>query len=377
MSSEKTSNAAILVIIAIIVGVSVVAGSILQLSSVSYYEGVHPSFVAVYHDWQYYTTNDPGDASTARIGLSTLNFDPDHPTEGLPNLMGELRDVQVITDLSRYVPAETYAHILDMGGSPQPDEPYRSVIWQVEDREYQLDLWLCSLEVNTYVKADRGWVPFIHEQYNQRYRDTEIWLKLETTKEWGGYFEGAEEVNFGIAYMELADFEIFNEDPALDVLPKSQWAALDLWDDPIGMATTPDTPIAQAENLRGGEINPLYFKPAYYTRITLGSFGTYNYNILDTSYKADSIQHTILVHVLVVGEWKLKPDGERDLEIHEPPEKEGIWDYIKSLIDRFSTPGGKIQLALVLLVVVVVVSIILNPRLILDWIEVGKELTKK
>jgi len=380
MSSEDASRALILTVIAIILGTSIIAGAILSLSSVSYYEGVHPSFVAVYHEGQYYTTEEPGDASVARIGLATLNFDPDSADAYTPNLQGELRDVQVITDLARYEVAETYAHIINVGGNPQPDKPYKSEIWQVGDREYQVDLWLCSFQVNTFIKADPNrYNRLISERYNQRYRDAEVWLKLETTNEWGTYFKDAEETYFGIAYMELAEYTELGNDQALDVLPQSQWTAFDLWDDPQGMpSSTPKPPQDFIDTITGAELNPEYFKSEYYTRITYGNFGTYDFNPLDGSFSADSVQHTILVHVAVFGEWKLKPDGERDIEEHEPSEIEGLLDWIRKKIDklfsRFESPLGKIQLAILILVAVFILTILTNPKLILDWIEVGRSL---
>ena len=87
------------------------------LAPISMYQGIHPSFEAVYYDGQYYTTEDPGEATTARIGPATLNFDPDGPVVGKPNIVGELRDIQIVRDLAYYVPASTYQHI-DPTGQP-------------------------------------------------------------------------------------------------------------------------------------------------------------------------------------------------------------------------------------------------------------------
>ena len=136
---------------------------IISLSPISMYQGIHPSFEAVYYDGQYYTTGDPGEATTSRIGPATMNFDPDGPVVGMANLVGELRDIQIVRDLAYYAPSDTYQHIVaDFGGSPQPEKPYRVYEWEVPEGDsvhvYRMELWLCTLQVNIWVAPDpRPW----------------------------------------------------------------------------------------------------------------------------------------------------------------------------------------------------------------------------
>lgn len=385
----------IFVIIAALILASMVAGAAIRLSSISFYQGIHPQFVAVYYDDQYYTTTEPHDASTCRIGPATMNFDPDHEIGYKPNLMGELKDIQVISNLEAYVPRDALTHVIyDLGGDPQPDEPYKTYEWEVTKADgskkvYQMDLWLCSLQVNAWARADGSALYFISgERVNKRYTDTEVWLRLETTNEWGNYFTdpGIENTYFGLAYLELAELQVTSTDQAFQVLPRNQWAALDLYDDIAGLPETAVLPTDRAEALAGGDINPTYFKNEYFTKLTLGNFGTYDYNYLDGSWEGSACQWRILAHVFVVGEWTVKPEIERDVEPPEPPGQtgpletglddiqsllKGIRDFIQGLGD----PLGRIKVILAILVFVIIILIVMNPAILFGWTrEINKSI---
>ena len=344
---------------------------LISLSPISTYQGIHPSFQAVYYDGQYYTTGEPGEATTSRIGPATMNFDPDGPVVGQANLGGELRDIQIVRDLAYYTPGDAYQHIVaDFGGSPQPGGPYRVYEWEVPEGDlkhiYRMELWLCSLQINAWVAPDRrAWWDRMLTQYeaNSRYLDTEIWLKLEASNEWGHYFEGVdlENVYFGIGYMELAELTK-SDDQKLQVIPASKWTALDLYDSIGGAPDRAGSPVSQAYSYQGATLNQNVFKKEWYTKLTLQNFGTYDVNMLDGSFKSDTVQWKILVHVFVVGDWVVKPEIERDTDPHDPPWYTGpLQGLFEAMGAFFDDPLWRVKLAVIVTVLIIVLLLMLFP----------------
>jgi hypothetical protein len=349
-----------------------VRSSLLTLSPISAYQGIHPSFVAVYHEGGWYSTNQPNDASVSSIGPATMNFDPDHKHRGHPNLQGELRDIQIVRDLAIYEPGDAYTHIINQfGGDPQPLEPYRSYEWEViegdEKHIYKMDLWLCSMEINLWAKPDPRpfWELFLPYEKAGRYRDSEVWLRLETSNEWGQYFEGVgvDNTYFGLGYVELAQITGTSDDEGLQVIPMAKWSAFDVYETLGGTGVSPEEPDSQAYEYQGATLNPAVFKKEWFTKVTLSSFGCYDYNALDGSYKADSVNLKALVHVFVVGEWIVKPEEERDLEEHEPPWKAGWFVGTLTRIDDFiSDPFNRLKMAFMITLIIVVVIVVFFPQ---------------
>ena len=346
---------------------------IIGLAPISMYQGIHPSFEAVYYSGSYYTTEDPGEATTARIGPATLNFDPDGPVVGKPNIMGELRDIQIVRDLSYYTPASTLQHIVAQGGDTQPDKPYKVYEWEVPEGDnkhvYRMELWLCSLQVNAWISPDaRPWWALLQPyETEQRYTDTELWLKLEASQSWGTYFEGVNLTNvyFGIAYAELAELESSEFDSRLQVLPASQWSAMDMYYSIGGGAENLQSPTSQALQYQGATLNENVFRKEWYTKLTLKNFGTYDVNIFDGSYKADMAQWRILVHVFVVGDWLVKPELERDLEDPDPPFYTGpLGALVESLRAFFNDPAWRWKLAIIATVFLIVIILFFFPWVI-------------
>jgi len=343
---------------------------LISLSPISTYQGIHPSFQAVYYDGQYYTTGDPGEATTSRIGPATMNFDPDGPVVGQANLGGELRDIQIVRNLAYYQPGDAYQHIVaDFGGSPQPEGPYRVYEWEVEEGDskhiYRMELWLCSLQINLWVQPDARpwWALFREYEIDSRYSDTEVWLKLEASNYCGHYFEGVdlENVYFGIGYMELAEL-IKSDDPRLQVIPASKWTALDLYDNIGGSPDTVASPDSVAYGYEGATLNQAVFKKEWYTKLTLQSFGTYDVNLLDYSFKSDTAQWKILVHVFVVGDWVVKPEDERDTDPHDPPWYTGpLQGLFEAMGKFFDDPLWRVKLAVIVSILVLVVLLMYFP----------------
>ena len=152
----RMRNKKILVGIIIGVGLFTIIYPRITLSTVSNYQGIHPSFEAIYFMGQLYTAEDIYDASTVRIHPSSFDFDPDVHDTGYPNLRGELRDIQIIRDLSNYEVGDTLSHIVQMGG--ENAMPYKTYEWAIEKdgliHNYRLENWLCSMEVNLWADPD-------------------------------------------------------------------------------------------------------------------------------------------------------------------------------------------------------------------------------
>jgi len=383
-----------ILVTAMVVMVGVTAGlHSLILSPISRYQGIHPSFIAVYDDGQYYTDQESHEATTCRIGPATMNLDPDHEHKDRPNLLGELRDIQIVRDLSAYEPQDAYAHIVNkFAGDPQPDEPYKSYTWEAEDsegltHEYQMDLWLCSLEVNAWVKPDESeeWFGMVEmpgdEVTNNRWEDAEVWLRLEASHEWGQYFQDANISNtyFGLAYMEVAQVSgSFDADPGMDVYPSSKWMALDVYDQIGGQGQDPVKPGEKAYQWRDSLLNPSVFRDEWFTKVSLADFGVYGYNALTGAYNSDTVQFKILVHVFVVGEWVVKPELERDAEEHQPPEQPEAWEvWLRDLSKWLENPFNRLKFGVISTVLLVALILLFAPWIFIDLISGGRKVGKE
>jgi hypothetical protein len=285
--------------------------------------------------------------------------------------MGALRDITVVNDLSQYVPIDTLDHIRALGGSTQPNEPYRTYTWKLDNgdgtsTQYVMQNWLCTFDVNLWAKPDvMG--PLSTEHWNQRYRDAEVWLKLSTGPDW--YFAGSDKTYFGLAYMELAQFQQTGTDSGLVVVPGAKWEALPIFTSLNGYSVNPAT----ASTYQGKRLNPDIFRDEWYTCITLGSFGTYDHGWIDGSYKSDSVTLRILTHIFVVGEWTVKNDVDHPIDPHQPPIETGwlqaVINWVAGIIGGiadFSTETLK------LLATIAVVGLMFIALLIFSAIYLGR-----
>ena len=323
-----------------------------DMSTVSNYQGIHPSFEAIYHKGQLYTMDIPNEASVCRIHPASFDFDPDEDDKNLPNLRGELRDIQIVRDLASYELPDVASHILGMGGDAIM--PYKVYEWDLEKEglihKYRMENWLCSMEVNLWAEPSSGdfwtWFWAKGEIHEQKYSSTEIWLRLEARPDW--YFEGAEQTYFGLGYMELALLTYLegHENPDIEIIPESRWAAFSIYDSLNGYEESIDSPISQAQSYKGTLLNPEVFRDEWYTLITVDNFGTFDCNFWDGTYNTDSVQLKILVHVFVVGEWIVQPPDEQDMEEHESSEEEGWFtsftNWVENLTNNPLAIGGGI-----------------------------------
>jgi len=345
----------LLLVIGFMAAIFITSGVMPPLSVISNYQGIHPSFEAVYYNGELYTNENPLNASTNRFHPSSFDFDPDESDEGLPNLRGELRDIMIVRDLGSYEIGDVASHIINMGGSAEM--PYKEYTWEVpvgdDTHVYRMENWLCSMEINLWVDPTEGdfwtWLSGSGEIFNKKYESTEVWLKLETGPGWYYDTDPPDELYFGLGYVELAllTSEEGHENPEVEIMPESRWAAFSMYDSLGGSLENVETPIAQANSFKGTLLNPDVFQDVWYIPITIDSFGVFDYDNLDGAYNTDSIQLKVLVHVFVVGEWVVQPlEEERDMEEHDSSEEEGwIAPLIESVKNTFRSPWVKLYLA--------------------------------
>lgn len=355
---------------------------LLQLSPISTYQGIHPSFEAIRYEGNLYTTENPYDASVCYIGPATMNWDPDKAEAEKPNVRGELRDIQIIDDLGEYEVQATLSHIItDFDGVYEPDRPYKTYQWKVDqdgdgwkEKNYRMELWLTSLEVNIFVDPDRGGLfTWSREIADQHYNDLDIWLKLEASQDWGKYFNDPliDNTYFGLAYLELADISTPEDHTRLTVVPGSRWTAFDLYDSLGGTPKSPDEPDQQGYIYEGTELNPNVFKSEWYTKISIGDLGTYDHNPITNSFKSDTVQVKMLGHIFVVGEWVTKPPSKGDADEPDAPNVDPPWidnpitKALMNLSENLSTPFGRVKLGIMLSVLIVMLIVIIYPQLII------------
>jgi hypothetical protein len=327
-----------------------------SLSVISTYQGIHPEFYGVKYQNKYYTSTTPYGASSYMFSPSSMNFDPDGADSGKPNLCGEMKDIHIISD-------------------PKYANPYKTYEWRIPDPStgnihvYRMELWLCRFQVNIWVSIDARTDPlevfrFDDEQDGQRYIDTDIWLRISVSPSW--YFEGADKTFFGLAYMELENFEIRNGDPdIIEVIPEAQWAALPIYYSAFGTQEKLLDAEQQAQQYQGKLLNPEVFRTEWYTTLTMRNFGVEDWWTPFHGWKGESVQFTVFTHVFVVGEWIVKPEIERTMETHQSQTAltwlDKLWLDIRSW---FSNPFNTLFTILILAVVAIILLIIVFPVLL-------------
>jgi len=352
----NTKNIATISLIIILLAViSQILPYTVSLSTISTYQGIHPEFYGVKYNNKYYHSTAPYGASSYLFSPSSMNFDPDAWDSGKPNLCGELKDMQIITD-------------------PKYSNPYKTYEWRITDpttgdiHVYRMELWLCRFQTNIWVSVDARDAleafRFDDEQDGQRYVDTDVWLRLSVSPSW--YFEGADKTFFGLAYMELENFQIRDGDPNIvEVIPEAQWAALSIYYSAFGTQETILPAEQQALTYQGKLLNPEVFRTEWYTTITMRNFGVEDWWTPLHGWKGESVQFTIFTHVFVVGEWIVKPEIERTMETHQAQTALTWLDKLwLDMSNWFSNPFNTLFTILILAVVAIIFLIIVFPVLL-------------
>jgi len=262
----------------------------------SAYAGVKPSFHGVYVGGFAYES--PGFRGTQ------MDFDLDDPKRGLPDLEGEMTTIFLPEkinpwELPDWVPE---SRLIGLSGGEEPVNVYE---WTIDDVAYRME----EYELKWFVGMEAGYDSvgiFDEEGNNQRWRNAEVWLKLDTSPSW--IFEGADKTYFAVAKVQVDYVEVEGHDPSkIDVSPESHGTALSLFYLPYGEAIdlSEDTFIGYA--VGETRLNPEVFRDQVFTMIRLDDFGTQAwYEGLTRKYMGDTAVWEFTVKVFVVGEWELK-----------------------------------------------------------------------
>jgi len=261
------------------------------------YEGVKPSFYGVYYDGFAYE-------GTAFRGTQ-MDFDVDEPELGLPDLEGEMTSIFLpidigIGDIPDWVP-QSRAIALENANT----DPVNEYEWVIDDKAYRMEeydlKWFMSVEAG----FDSTW-GLGSEAENQRWRNAEIWVRLDTSPDW--IFEGADETYFTVAKITVDYVEKQGHDTGrIDVSPESQGTAMSLFYMPYGEGVNLDEEDFRGFAVGDSKLNPAIFRSELYTVFRLDDFGSQAWwEGISRKYESDVVTWELTVTVFVVGEWDVK-----------------------------------------------------------------------
>jgi hypothetical protein len=203
------------------------------------------------------------------------------------------------------------------------------------------------------------------EGENKRYSNLQVWMKINLAPN-SYFFLGntsiPDETYFAIASMSVVDVVKDGWDTSpIAVSPGGGSSALGIYYTLFGNAAeNPEGSITQYQ-YNHAVLNPAYFRPEVYTKVTLDNFGTQSYyEGFLYKWKGDVVMMSIQVRLFVVGEWSVQDI--QDPDDQTPPDVIGsaqIW--LEKALAGFGawlqTPEGWIfMLAGFMLIVLVVLA---------------------
>jgi len=336
----KAAVLAFLAVLAVLVLLSYRPFAMALLSAAGYstaYEGAKAVFYGVRYDDLEYSAAEKHDASLARFDTQ-LKFDPDAADAWQCNLYGEMTSVFVPKAENippDWVPSEWWRSTLDWRN---PRNVYE---WRVVDDEgyihfYRMEEWLTVWYISISAEFDSGpdfW-RLDDEAQNRRYHDAEVWFMFDITPTW--YFEGAEKTYFAIAKIELMHLDVTAKDmagneyppnPSMSIVPESVGSILYIYTTPFGDEPAPSEDDFKQYYYQNTTLNPQYFRDKVYAYITLADFGTQEWwEGISMKAKGDVVTLGFKVVQFVVGEWKVKDEGELP-DDYGRRAKIGVWGW--------------------------------------------------
>ena len=298
---------------------------------------------------------------------NTLNFDPDHPFFGLPNVITKVSPVRLFDPDKSGIRS-----LLRMGSGKELQKPYRTYrkkIIPVDTgfviREFEMQLWLTEFNVTVDILPERKAPPVpitveeketttfpgkwygssrksvklkeLREEWkNNRYGDLSLILKIiPNNSPW--YFKTDEGVNttpaIGIGAVYCSQMIIVNEKDERRVSPNIQkGSALYLHPEynPETVANQVDGMSENIESLaselleeqidpvKKGSLDGFWNKP-YFIRLFFNNIGSWREGFLGNRKFDDQVTFTFLMPVFVLGSWDIIPPNEIIPE-WDPPE---------------------------------------------------------
>ncbi|RLG99260.1 hypothetical protein DRO19_02780 [Candidatus Bathyarchaeota archaeon] len=297
-----------------------------------------------------------------------LNFDPDQPDDGFPNLLVTQQPFTVDTQ----VEPKHYTWMVDKGTTTLENGT-------ILRKYFQFEMWRFRLEwaVNIFLSGPEG------ESWDQRwdfgiawepdYGGVQIWIKL-IPKRFVYFEDNPDEVYFAPAYIGLLSYRIASidkdkrvtyDDPdmasCIDLIPKAVGETLGIYYARGGVPVDVEEQILSYEGI---ELDPSIFREEYWIHFDLLTFKPWNHVDIvwkTHSYKWPSINLKFVVYVFVVGKWTVYfTEGEvPELNPHNPPSL--IRDPWAWLANIFSNPFYLFLIGLALIVILLVILAIFAP----------------
>ncbi len=289
---------------------------------------------------------------------NTLNFDPDHPFFGLPNVIAKVSPVRLFDPEKSGIRS-----LLRLGSGTEVQKPYRTYrkkIIPVDTgfviREFEMQLWLTEFNVTVDILPDRKAPPVpitveeketttfpgkwygssrryvklgeLREEWkNNRYGDLSLILKIiPNNSPW--YFKTDEGVNttpaIGIGAVYCSQMIIVNEKDERRVSPNIQkGSVLYLHPEyqPASGINQVDTLPENLESLaseiieeqmdpvKNGSLDGFWNKP-YFIRLFFNNIGSWREGFLGNRKFDDQVTFTFLMPVFVLGSWDIIPPNE-------------------------------------------------------------------
>jgi len=298
---------------------------------------------------------------------NTLNFDPDHPFFGLPNVITKVSPVRLFDPEKSGIRS-----LLRMGSGKELQKPYRTYRKKIIPadtgvvfREFEMQLWLTEFNVTVDILPDRKapQVPVSAEEKmatlypgkwygssrksvklgelreewkNNRYGDLSLILKIiPNNSPW--YFKTDEGVNtvpaIGIGAVYCSQMIIVNEKDERRVSPNIQKGSVlylhpeynpETGIDQVG--ALPENMESLASELMEEQMDPVnndnldgFWNKPYFIRLFFNNIGSWREGFLGNRKFDDQVTFTFLMPVFVLGSWDIIPPNEIIPE-WDPPE---------------------------------------------------------
>jgi hypothetical protein len=342
---------------------------------------------------------------------NTLNFDPDHPYYGLPNVIAKVSPVRLFD--AEKANLKSLLQSISGTSTPQPYKTYKKRIIPTDTglviREFEMQLWLTEFNVTVDILPERKAPPIpvsslekdttvypgkwygssrkfvklseLREEWkNNRYGDLSLILKIiPDNSPW--YYKTEDGINavpaIGVGAVYCSGLKIVNESDERRVSPNIQKGSV-LYLHPdykpeeknVQKGTVQrDMNLmvseflnAQKEPVSVGMADSFWNKP-YFIRLYFNNIGSWREGFLGNRKFDDQVTFTFLMPVFVLGSWDIIPPSDIIPE-WDPPKPYFREFSLKNLIPAWGLGTfGKFLSLIGLIVIVLIILRVLFPVL--------------
>ena len=351
-----------------------------MISYTTAYEGAKAKFVGVVYNNNFYTNDNKFTSSVATFDTA-MNFDPDHQTKFMPNIVGEMTSVFIPVQEAippDWVPSSWWRE------SQYIVNPIERWSWMITDtdgwpHQYEMEHWVTKWYISFEAKFDSGPAYWDDEDEAQDrfYHDVQTWVEFDISPVW--QFEGQDSSYFAIGKIELDNIAFGGKDQlqrkvdareGIDISPESVGSILTIYTSLENMTKYTEGDITTYA-YRETKLNPQYFRDKVYVHIDLNDFGVKQRGgiagiVTGLEATADVVTMGFTVHQFVVGEWIQKDVSKISAEdVGRDSQTKSSWgllapvaNILGGIAEFFSTPEGVFSgMAIVILIVAVGVAI--------------------